>query len=282
VAVPTRSRLSASRYDLLLDLLLEAEAVDGHARYPPQFVESLRLALGCEAATYREWTADEVNQWVLAADEPTQWLSVWRAYPYVRGDDPIPGGPGTSASRVFSDPSQLLGQPLAISDFLSNRAFRQTGLYAEVCKPLGVRSVLKLFLPTGDESAALFVFDSTRSRFTQTDREMLRRLVPHLVQLRRNARLRHPQDASPLESELSPSRLRQLTPREQLRRPTTVLSERETEVLRLVREGLTNKEIAATLVISAETVRTHLEHIFEKLRVHTRTAAVARAFANDK
>ena len=68
------------------------------------------------------------------------------------------------------------------------------------------------------------------------------------------------------------------TERSTQRRPTSLLSERETEVLRLVREGLTNKQIAARLVISAGTVRSHLEHIFEKLDVHTRTAAVARAF----
>ena len=54
------------------------------------------------------------------------------------------------------------------------------------------------------------------------------------------------------------------------------LTEREVEVLRLLREGLTNRDIAA--VIATSTVRTHLENVFEKLGVHTRTAAVARAF----
>ncbi len=53
----------------------------------------------------------------------------------------------------------------------------------------------------------------------------------------------------------------------------------------LAREGLTNKEIARRLVISTGTVRTHFEHIFAKLAVHTRTAAINRAFSvppNDK
>ena len=56
------------------------------------------------------------------------------------------------------------------------------------------------------------------------------------------------------------------------------MTDREVEVLRLLKEGLTNREIADRLVIATGTVRTHCENIFEKLGVHTRTAAVARAF----
>jgi DNA-binding CsgD family transcriptional regulator len=54
------------------------------------------------------------------------------------------------------------------------------------------------------------------------------------------------------------------------------LSAREREVLALVRDGLRNAEIAETLWITPSTVGKHLENIFEKLGVHTRTAAVAR------
>jgi LuxR family maltose regulon positive regulatory protein len=48
-------------------------------------------------------------------------------------------------------------------------------------------------------------------------------------------------------------------------------------VVELVAQGLTNKEIASRLFVSPTTVRTHLENVFAKLDVHTRTAAVARA-----
>jgi DNA-binding NarL/FixJ family response regulator len=57
------------------------------------------------------------------------------------------------------------------------------------------------------------------------------------------------------------------------------LSVRELEVLRLVADGLANREIAARLVITPSTVKKHLEHIYGKLGTQSRTAAVARARA---
>ncbi|RJP32256.1 MAG: DNA-binding response regulator [Actinobacteria bacterium] len=55
------------------------------------------------------------------------------------------------------------------------------------------------------------------------------------------------------------------------------LSSREFEVLQLLADGMSNKEIAAKLFISAQTVKTHIAHIFEKLGVGDRTEAVAAA-----
>src|SRR2546422_920506 len=52
---------------------------------------------------------------------------------------------------------------------------------------------------------------------------------------------------------------------------------REVEVLQLLAFGHTNKDIADQLFISPDTVKTHLEHIFEKLGASDRTAAVAEA-----
>jgi LuxR family maltose regulon positive regulatory protein len=57
------------------------------------------------------------------------------------------------------------------------------------------------------------------------------------------------------------------------------LSERELEVLQLVAEGLTNREIAARLFLSLNTVKAHTRNIYGKLGVNSRTQAVARARA---
>ena len=55
------------------------------------------------------------------------------------------------------------------------------------------------------------------------------------------------------------------------------LSERELEVLRLLAEGLTNREIAEELTVTLGTVKTHVNHIYGKLGVHSRVQAVTRA-----
>ena len=55
------------------------------------------------------------------------------------------------------------------------------------------------------------------------------------------------------------------------------LTIREREIIDLVSEGLTNDEIAQRLWISPGTVRRHLENIYAKLGVHTRTAAARAA-----
>jgi RNA polymerase sigma factor (sigma-70 family) len=55
------------------------------------------------------------------------------------------------------------------------------------------------------------------------------------------------------------------------------LTEREREVFDLLAKGLTNKEIAEALVITTNTVKRHLKSVFEKLEVHTRSAAAAKA-----
>jgi LuxR family transcriptional regulator, maltose regulon positive regulatory protein len=58
---------------------------------------------------------------------------------------------------------------------------------------------------------------------------------------------------------------------------TESLSAREGDILKLIAEGLSNKEIARNLAITPETVKSHVKHIFAKLNVEKRTQAVTRA-----
>ncbi len=69
----------------------------------------------------------------------------------------------------------------------------------------------------------------------------------------------------------------ELTPPRAQPRPDTPLTPREREILDLVGRGLANKEIAAKLVISENTVKVHVRHIFEKLGVRNRIQAALQA-----
>ena len=85
---------------------------------------------------------------------------------------------------------------------------------------------------------------------------------------------------------LAPEVTRQLVGRYAARiRPTghhvdTALTPRELEVLRLIANGLSNGEIAATLVISQETVKTYVSRLLAKLNLRDRVQAVVYAYRN--
>ncbi len=65
----------------------------------------------------------------------------------------------------------------------------------------------------------------------------------------------------------------------QMRRPATdALSQRELDVLKLIAGGTTNREAAEHLFVSEATIKTHLLHIYDKLGVRDRAAAVGEAY----
>ena len=80
------------------------------------------------------------------------------------------------------------------------------------------------------------------------------------------------------ESVLSPSVAATLLGRVRAPQPEAPLSPRELEVLRLIARGATNREAAKQLFISEATVKTHLIHVYAKLGVNDRAAAVAAGY----
>lgn len=81
----------------------------------------------------------------------------------------------------------------------------------------------------------------------------------------------HPRVASRVVQELHGAR--QDTPN-----PFTALSDRELEVLRLIADGLSNADIAASLIISEKTVKSHVSNILSKLHLADRTQAAVYAW----
>ena len=138
-----------------------------------------------------------------------------------------------------------------ISDFYGARQWRTTGMYSEYLR--GVEHELMLCLPGGPgRTVRLIFFRGSGPDFSERDRALLTLLRPHL----REAYL----DA------------------ERHRRGVPDLTPRHWELLQLVADGATNAQIGRRLGISEGTVRTHMENIFERLQVSSRSAALARAF----
>jgi DNA-binding CsgD family transcriptional regulator len=138
-----------------------------------------------------------------------------------------------------------------LSDFLTGLRLRRNPWVAEVMRPNCIEHELKVWLPAplGIYRGFFLIRTTGEQGFGERDRAILSLVRPHLARIRARWERRH--------------------------RPS-VLTKREAEVLEVVAQGLTNGEIAVRLVVSRDTVRTHLENVFAKLGVHTRTAAVAR------
>ena len=211
---------------------------------------ALRRLIPSAIATAQEWSPTTGYRRVVDGADSADVDPVWGLYDHVIEQDPFPARPQGLARRVAP-----VGVACRFSDVLTLRQFHRLDLHAEICRPLGVNHVMKLLFATGETGASFLVLDSQRRAFNDRDRDVLDVLAPHLALIRQRERRLASAAETPAASAL-------LTPR-------------ESEVLRLVASGMTNREIAAALFIAPGTVRKHLDNTFAKLGVRSRAQAVA-------
>ena len=159
-----------------------------------------------------------------------------------------------------------------ISDSLSRSEFRRTAIYADYYRRVGLEHAVAVPLYVDQGHLVSVVLNRRGLDFSERDCERLEVVRPHLAFLYRLANRDDaaPSAAAPAAQEPAPIDIdieaRTLTPR-------------ENEVLHWLARGKTDIEIAALLGLSPRTVQKHLEHVYVKLGVETRTAAVMRALA---
>lgn len=153
----------------------------------------------------------------------------------------------------YPDQTGDLRSVTLISDFYSARQRHSTGMYSDYLRPAGFDHELMVCLPGGPgRTVRLLFFRGPGRDFGDRDRALVALLRPHLMEAYVEAELR--------------------------RGGVPALTARQWALLRLVAAGYTNSQIARRLAVSEATVRKHLENIYGRLQVSSRTAAVTRAF----
>src|SRR5215467_14111100 len=163
----------------------------------------------------------------------------------------------------YAERSGDLRRVTKVSDFYSARQWHRTGMYQDCFRPEGVEHEIMVCLPADPgwtagrgRTVRLVFFRGPGRDFSERDRALLILLRPHLHQAYLDA--------------------------ERRRHPTPQLTPRQWELLGLAAAGHTRTQIAQQLGVSEGTVRSHLQNIYGRLHVSSRSAAVARSFISSQ
>ena len=244
------ARLSYRDLRSALEFVHEASSVSCSEPFPQPAVDALAQLVRGEFVGYYEWDLSTRVGPLESVEAPPV------AVPAEVAD--------ARSAYCFGYPLSILRwssetRALKVSDFMSLRSLHRTDYYDGVLRPYRIEHQMRLWLEAPPGMSRVFYFSrrATEGDFDERDRSLLELLRPFLVALRERCALPGASEANRCD-----------------------LTHRENEILGWVARGKTNREIAALLVVSPHTVRKHLEHVFKKLQVHTRTAAVARTFAS--
>jgi DNA-binding CsgD family transcriptional regulator len=154
-----------------------------------------------------------------------------------------------------------------ISDSMTLSEFRRTPLHADYYRRIGIDHVLALPVHQSNGWLVSWVLNRKGSDFSDREVALLEQVRAPLARLFELSGWRARAGIAP-----PPAGVPVLLPQAPLTR-------REREVLQWVAAGKTDRDIAAIVGTSVRTVHKHLQHVYAKLGVETRTAAVMRALA---
>lgn len=190
----------------------------------------------------------------------------------------LPGAIGAREREVFD--RHLFSHPLVraharractvrIGDAEPVQDFRRSALYNDYYRRIRIDHVMAVPIHVQRNLLVSFVLNRSKRDFSERDRDCLEAIRPHLGNLYRITR--------PAEAPRAAWGVPSPDPRALV---VECLTAREREVLQWLSGGKTDRDIADILGISPRTVHKHLQRIYDKLGVETRTAAVTRALGS--
>jgi DNA-binding CsgD family transcriptional regulator len=242
------TRLGIADYEAALSFIEDAHSLEGPAPFTPELLQRLAQLAGCESADFFRFDHEQrrivehipcasLLDHDLTPDE--DWWTSRRHVELKRFNDRHGPGPITLADVFTADERR---------DPEFNYNFEEFGSVDQIHVSID---------PDGDWDVELALF---RERDVGRRELLIMQLLrPHLVAVYRAAQIRRRLATSDFDLDA-----------------ITTLTPREREVVSCVAEGLTNREIAAELVVEQSTVQKHLEHVYEKLGVHSRTKVLAK------
>lgn len=240
--------MTVTEHDLrrMLDVVERGRLADPDEVFPHGLLAALAELVPAEEVTFQ--VSRPLDREVVAQEEfgivpdplPDGWEELfWRSY-----------WEGETCCRP-----QLTGDYQSVwkvSDYLSDRQLANS-IVGEWFRVIGARHEIAVPLPArGAEDRRMLLFRSEGRDFTERERLLLAMLRPHFVEV--------------------------LRAHERRRAGIPDLTARQLQLLQLVADGHSNTQIAHRLFVAEGTVRKHLENIYERLGVTSRTAAVATAF----
>jgi DNA-binding CsgD family transcriptional regulator len=151
---------------------------------------------------------------------------------------------------------------------MSSQQFRRTPLYADYYRRIGIDCVLAMPVYQSQGWLVSWVLNRRGHDFSDRETALLDQVRAPLTRF-----FQHTDWMTRLAPSLGDA------PQPPMLSASMPLTPREREVLRWVAAGKTDRDIAAIVGASVRTVHKHLQHIYAKLGVETRTAAVMRALA---
>jgi DNA-binding CsgD family transcriptional regulator len=252
-------RLTGPDYEAVWEFLAEVDDLTSEEPYPVAMLARLRALVPSDQVAYQELDVEarrfaELTPAALDEEDDEDEELYWAVGPC----------PITEYRVRTGDLSAI-----RMSDVIGRGRYHESPFYREYFLPVGYDHVLDLGLATDRQRyrSVVLIRGRDAADFSERDRAVLELLRPHLRA--REAR-------ADLERRL---RNANQAPDGDVADLPRALTAREREILRLVRDGKTNAEIAGELWVSPGTVKKHLEHVYEKLGVASRAAAAAAAQA---